>query len=100
VRLSEQTLRAYTVTDCVAALDEALRFAEHLPEGPDRDRLIVNLVGRHGLPLAFLGRLPEVATLFRSHETHAERLGDHPAAGPFYVWLRSANHSRPCRHGP
>jgi DNA-binding SARP family transcriptional activator len=80
---AEQAARAYANSDAGAALDEAIRHAEQLPETA-RERTVADLAVRQALSLSILGRLRDVLERLAPHRDTVERLADPGLAGRYF----------------
>jgi tetratricopeptide (TPR) repeat protein len=86
-RFAQVSVRAYALTEAVAALREALEHAEKLPVGRARDEAVVELASRHAFPLAMLGRYADALHLLQLHGAAAARLGDDPRLPRYFMTL-------------
>ncbi len=87
IRAADQAARVYANAEAILHLDLAARRAQRLPEGPERDRQIVEVVLRHAQSLYFLGRFHESVDVLLPHEARLPRLGDAALTAAFAFWL-------------
>jgi DNA-binding winged helix-turn-helix (wHTH) protein/class 3 adenylate cyclase/tetratricopeptide (TPR) repeat protein len=87
IRVAEQAARVYANAEAILHLELARRRLERLPEGPDRDRRMIEIALRHAHSLYFLGRFPESVEVMLRQEARLARLGDPTLAGPCMFWL-------------
>ncbi|HEU4370934.1 MAG TPA: sigma 54-interacting transcriptional regulator, partial [Methylomirabilota bacterium] len=86
-RFAARAIRAAAHVEGAAALDEALVHSERLPDGPDRDRLRLQLILDRAYPLTFLGRFRDVLDSLGQERERIDRFRDPVLAGPYYFWL-------------
>ena len=86
-RFAVRAIRAAAHVEGAAALEEALAHAGRLPDGPERDRLRLQLILDRAYPLTFLGRFRDVVDSLAQERERVERLADPAVAGPYYFWL-------------
>ena len=87
MRAADHAARVYANSEAILHLDLARRRLERLPEGPDRDRRMVEVALRHAHSLYFLGRFPESVDVLLPHEARLSRLGDPALTAAFSFWL-------------
>jgi tetratricopeptide (TPR) repeat protein len=90
VRVAQRASRSYALAETVAALRGARGHAERLPPGQARDRTILGICVRQGLPLLLLGRTTEFLDLFLPEASRLERLGDQALASHYHAWVALA----------
>jgi DNA-binding winged helix-turn-helix (wHTH) protein/tetratricopeptide (TPR) repeat protein len=86
-RAAEQAARVYANAEAILHLDLAARRLQRLPEGPDRDRGMVDVALRHAHSLYFLGRFKDSIEVLRPHEARLVRLDDPALSAAFAFWL-------------
>ena len=86
-RVADKAARVYANAEALTHLGNALMHLERLPEGLDRDRLLIDVVLRQGFSLYFLGRFQESVDVLLRHRDRLEALHDPAAAGPYHFWL-------------
>jgi tetratricopeptide (TPR) repeat protein len=86
-RFAKQATALSAHAEAVAALEEALAHAERLPDGPDRDRRLVDLVLRQARSLFFLGRSQEGLALLLGQQSRLSALADPGLAGRYHFLL-------------
>jgi class 3 adenylate cyclase/tetratricopeptide (TPR) repeat protein len=89
-RFAEKAAGMYAHTEALAALEEAHALAERL-NGPERDRVLLELALRRAESLHFLGRRQQIVDLLLQHEARLEQLRDASLAGHYYFWLGFAH---------
>lgn len=87
MRAADQAARVYANAEAILHLDLAARRVQRLPEGPDRDRRMVEVALRRADSLYFLGRFRESVDLLLPHEARLARLGDAALTAAFAFWL-------------
>ncbi len=87
IRVADKAARVYANAEAITHLTEALTHVEHLPEGPPRDRMVLDIALRQGFSLYFLGRFAESVDRLLQHRERLDGLGDAALAGPYYFWL-------------
>jgi tetratricopeptide (TPR) repeat protein len=90
VRVAHHASRSYALLETLAALREARRHADRLPPGSVRDRTVLGICVRQGLPLLLLGRTQEFLDLFLPEAARLERVGDPALASHYHAWLALA----------
>lgn len=93
IRAADRAARAYANAEAVLHLDLAARRLQRLPEGPDRDRRMVDVALRHAHSLYFLGRFRESLEVLRPHEVRLARLNEPALTAAYSFWLAHM-HSR------
>jgi DNA-binding CsgD family transcriptional regulator/tetratricopeptide (TPR) repeat protein len=92
LRAAEGSARRYAHSEASAALAEAIRHAERLPE-PERDRSVVELTVRLLGSLYFLGRMRESRTRLDAIAARVNRLADPNLVGQYHFWVaHTASH--------
>jgi DNA-binding winged helix-turn-helix (wHTH) protein/tetratricopeptide (TPR) repeat protein len=86
-RAADQGARVYANAEAILHLDFAARRLQRLPEGPDRDRRMVQVALRHAHSLYFLGRFRESVEVLRPHEARLARLNDPALSAAYAFWL-------------
>ena len=87
MRAADQAARVYANTEAILHLELAARRLQRLPEGPDRDRRMLEVALRQAHSLYFLGRFRESVDALIPHAARLARLND-PALGARYsFWL-------------
>jgi class 3 adenylate cyclase/tetratricopeptide (TPR) repeat protein len=86
-RVADKAARVYANVEALTHLGEALVHLERLPEGAERDRLLIDVVLRQGFSLYFLGRFQESVDVLIQHRDRLESLRDPAVAGPYHFWL-------------
>lgn len=87
VRAADQAARVYANAEAILHLDLAARRLQRVPEGPDRDRRMVEVALRHAHSLYFLGRFRESVEVLRPHDARLARLNDPSLAAAYAFWL-------------
>ena len=95
MRAADQAARVYANAEAILHLDLAARRLQRLPEGPDRDRRMLDVALRHAHSLYFLGRFRESVDVLLPHEARLSRLNDAGARGAVLVLARA--HVQPAR---
>ncbi|HEY7498607.1 MAG TPA: AAA family ATPase [Vicinamibacterales bacterium] len=87
MRAADQAARVYANIEAILHLELAARRLQRLPEGPDRDRRMLEVALRQAHSLYFLGRFRESVDALIPHAARLARLND-PALGARYsFWL-------------
>ena len=86
-RAADHAGRVYANAEAILHLDLAARRLQRLPEGPDRDRRMLEVALRHAHSLYFLGRFRESVDVLRPHEARLARLKDPALAAAYSFWL-------------
>lgn len=87
VRAADRAARVYANAEVILHLDLAARRLQRLPEGPGRDRRMLDVALRHAHSLYFLGRFRESVDVLRPHAARLGRLGDAALSAAFAFWL-------------
>jgi DNA-binding winged helix-turn-helix (wHTH) protein/tetratricopeptide (TPR) repeat protein len=87
MRAADQAARVYANAEAILHLDLAARRVQRLPEGPDRDRRMLEVALRHAHSLYFLGRFRESVDVLLPHEARLARLGDAALTAAYAFWL-------------
>jgi len=87
MRVADKAARVYANAEALTHLTEALVHVQRLPEGRQRDRMLLDVAQRRGFSLYFLGRFAESVECLLEHRERLDRLDDAALAGPFYFWL-------------
>ena len=87
VRAAERAARVYANAEAILHLDLAARRLQRLPEGPERDRRMLDVALRHAHSLYFLGRFRESVDVLLPHEARLSRLADAGLSGAYAFWL-------------
>jgi tetratricopeptide (TPR) repeat protein len=87
MRVAEQAARVYANAEAILHLELALRRLERLPEGPDRDRRMIEVALRQAHSLYFLGRFRESVDVLLRQEARLARTGDSALAAAWSFWL-------------
>jgi len=87
VRAASQAARVYANAEAILHLDLAARRLQRLPEGPLRDRRIVDVALAHAHSLYFLGRFRESVDVLAPHAARVARLNDPAIAASYAFWL-------------
>ena len=87
IRVAEQAARVYANAEAILHLELALRRLERLPDGPERDRRMIEVALRHAHSLYFLGRFRESVDVLLRQEARLTRLGDPALVAPWSFWL-------------
>lgn len=87
VRAASQAARVYANAEAILHLDLAARRLQRLPEGPLRDRRIVDVALAHAHSLYFLGRFRESVDVLVPHAARVARLNDPAIAASYAFWL-------------
>jgi tetratricopeptide (TPR) repeat protein len=85
-RVADRAAAGYALEEALTALDHAVAHAQRLT-GLERERQLVMIRTRYGLPMMMLGRLVECRDLLFHHWPDVERLGDPALTGPYCFWL-------------
>jgi tetratricopeptide (TPR) repeat protein len=93
IRAADRAAQLYANAEAVLHLDLAARRLQRLPEGPDRDRRMLQVALRHAHSLYFLGRFRESVEVLLPHEAPLARL-DEPALTAAYSFWLAHMHSR------
>ena len=83
---AEKATANYAHTEAIAALQEALQHAEHLPDS-ERYSRGVSLVLRLANSLYFLGQFVETLDLLSQHQERLNQCQDPSLAGEYACWL-------------
>ncbi|PYN04311.1 MAG: hypothetical protein DME07_03835 [Candidatus Rokuibacteriota bacterium] len=86
-RVADKAARVYANAEALTHLTEALAHVQRLPEGFQRDRMLLDVAQRRAFSLYFLGRFAESVECLLEHRERLDRLGDAALAGPYYFWL-------------
>ena len=86
-RAADQAARVYANVEAMLHLDLAARRLERLPEGPDRDRRMIDVAMRRAHSLYFLGRFRESVDVLLPLEGRLARLNDAALAAQYAFWL-------------
>jgi DNA-binding winged helix-turn-helix (wHTH) protein/tetratricopeptide (TPR) repeat protein len=86
-RAADHAARVYANAEAILHLDLAARRLQRLPEGPDRDRRMLEVALRHAQSLYFLGRFRESVDVLLPHEARLARLKDPALAAAYSFWL-------------
>jgi DNA-binding winged helix-turn-helix (wHTH) protein len=92
-RAADQAARVYANAEAILHLDLAARRLQRLPEGPDRDRRMIDVALRHAHSLYFLGRFRESVDVLLPHEARLARLAEPTLVAAYSFWLAHM-HSR------
>lgn len=87
VRAAERAARVYANAEAILHLDLAARRLQRLPEGPDRDRRMLDVALRYAHSLYFLGRFRDSVEVLQPHEARVTRLDDVAVTGAYSFWL-------------
>lgn len=87
VRAASRAARVYANAEAILHLDLAARRLQRLPEGPPRDRRIVDVALAHAHSLYFLGRFRESVDVLTVHAARVARLNDPGLAASYAFWL-------------
>ena len=87
VRAAKQAARVYANAEAILHLDLAARRLQRLPEGPLRDRRIIDVALAHAHSLYFLGRFRESVEVLAPHAARVARLNDPAIAASYAFWL-------------
>ena len=87
VRAASQAARVYANAEAILHLDLAARRLQRLPEGPPRDRRIVDVALAHAHSLYFLGRFRESVDVLSPHAARVARLNDPALSAAYAFWL-------------
>ena len=93
IRAADRAARLYANAEAVLHLDLAARRLQRLPEGPDRDRRMLDVALRHAHSLYFLGRFSESVEVLLPHEAPLARLNEPALTAAYSFWLAHM-HSR------
>ena len=93
IRAADQAARVYANAEAILHLDLAARRLQRLPEGPDRDRRMLEVALRHAHSLYFLGRFRESVEVLLPHEARLARLNEPALTAAYSFWLAHM-HSR------
>ena len=93
IRAADRAARLYANAEAVLHLDLAARRLQRLPEGPDRDRRMLDVALRHAHSLYFLGRFTESIEVLLPHEAPLSRLNEPALTATYSFWLAHM-HSR------
>jgi predicted ATPase len=86
-RAADQAARVYANAEAILHLDLAARRLQRIPEGPERDRRMLDVALRHAHSLYFLGRFRESVEVLLPHDARVARLGDPSLTAAFSFWL-------------
>jgi class 3 adenylate cyclase/tetratricopeptide (TPR) repeat protein len=86
-RAADRAARVYANAEAMLHLELAARRAQRLPEGPDRDRRMLEIALRQAQSLYLLGRFQESVDVLRPHEARLVRLNDMAMTGAYSFWL-------------
>jgi DNA-binding winged helix-turn-helix (wHTH) protein/tetratricopeptide (TPR) repeat protein len=86
-RAAGQAARVYANAEAILHLDLAARRLQRLPEGPDRDRRMLDVALGHAHSLYFLGRFRESVDVLLPHEARVARLDDPALTAAYSFWL-------------
>jgi DNA-binding winged helix-turn-helix (wHTH) protein/tetratricopeptide (TPR) repeat protein len=87
MRAADQAARVYANAEAILHLDLAARRLQRLPEGPDRDRRMLEVALRHAHSLYFLGRFRESVDVLLPHAARVARLNDASLSASYSFWL-------------
>jgi len=87
MRAADQAARVYANAEAILHLDLAARRLQRLPEGPDRDRRMLEVALRHAHSLYFLGRFRESVDVLLPHAARVARLDDPSLSASYAFWL-------------
>ncbi len=87
-RAADRAARVYANAEAILHLDLAARRLQRLPEGPDRDRRMLDVALRHAHSLYFLGRFRESVDVLQPHEARLVRLNDPALTAAYCVLAR------------
>src|SRR6185503_9254290 len=87
VRAAERAARVYANAEAILHLDLAARRVQRLPEGPDRDRRMLDVALGQAHSLYFLGRFRESVDVLAPHAARVARLNDAALAARYSFWL-------------
>jgi DNA-binding winged helix-turn-helix (wHTH) protein/tetratricopeptide (TPR) repeat protein len=87
VRAAERAARAYANAEAILHLDLAARRVQRLPEGPARDRRMLDVALGQAHSLYFLGRFRESVDVLAPHAAPVARLNDPGLAARYSFWL-------------
>jgi DNA-binding winged helix-turn-helix (wHTH) protein/tetratricopeptide (TPR) repeat protein len=93
IRAADRAARLYANAEAVLHLNLAARRLQRLPEGPDRDRRMLDVALRHAHSLYFLGRFRESVEVLLPHEAPLARLNEPALTATYSFWLAHM-HSR------
>ncbi len=93
IRAADRAAQLYANAEAVLHLDLAARRLQRLPEGPDRDRRMLDVALRHAHSLYFLGRFRESVEVLLPHEAPLARLNEPALTATYSFWLAHM-HSR------
>jgi len=86
-RAADGAARDYANAEALLHLDLAARRLQLLPEGPERDRRMLDVALRQAYSLYFLGRFQDSVDVLLPHEARLERLDDAALTGACSFWL-------------
>lgn len=86
-RAAEQAARVYANAEAILHLDLASRRLQRLPEGPGRDRRMIDVALRHAHSLYFLGQFPASVAVLLPHDARLARLDDPALTAACSFWL-------------
>jgi adenylate cyclase len=89
-RFAEKATASYSLTEAVAALEDALIHAERLASDQGREACVLRIVAQLAECLIFLGRLTEARDVLLRHTDRVDRLSDPLLVGPHYFLLAGA----------
>jgi len=87
MRVADKAARVYANAEALTHLTDALGHVQRMPDGSQRDRMLLDVAQRKGFSLYFLGRFAESVECLLEHRARLDRLDDPVLAGPYYFWL-------------
>jgi tetratricopeptide (TPR) repeat protein len=87
MRAAGVAARVYANAEAVLHLDLAARRLQRLPEGPGRDRRMVEVALAHAHSLYFLGRFRESVDVLAPHAARVARLNEPALSASYAFWL-------------
>ena len=86
-RAADGAARVYANAEALLHLDLAARRLQRLPEGPERDRRMIDVALRQAHSLYFLGRFRDSVDVLAPHEARLARLDDAALTAAYSFWL-------------
>ncbi len=86
-RAADGAARVYANAEAILHLDLAARRLQRLPEGPERDRRMIDVALRQAHSLYFLGRFRDSVDALAPHEARLARLDDAGLKATCSFWL-------------
>ena len=86
-RAATGAARVYANAEAIMQLDLAARRLQRLPEGPERDRRMIDVALRQAHSLYFLGRFRDSVDVLAPHEARVARLDDAALTAACSFWF-------------